>query len=188
MKSVRKTRNALLAAASALAAGAALQPASASDFDIAATQAAAIEIEAGDAGPAAADHGEVKSVIGGKKWVLLVAAAGALAGLVKLIGAKRVADAVSEGAVSAARVTARTASGAARAVGRTVSSPLRFLAILFGLALFALTGVGLYDVEWIGGLLSGAALMGAGLYGFLKTRRIFQPVRVRAARVKENEN
>lgn len=187
MITVRKTRNALLAAASVVAASAALQPASASDFDVA-WHAAATEIEAGDAGPAAADHGAEKPAIGGKKWVLLVAAAGALAALVKLIGAKRVADVVSEGAVYAARATAKTASGAARAVGRTVSSPLRFLAILFGLALFALTGVGLYDIEWIGGLLSGAALAGAGLYGFLKTRRIFQPVRARARRVKENEN
>ncbi len=188
MKSVRNTRNALLAAASALAASAALHPASASDFD-AIAQPATYEAQAFDTGAIATiAHADKKPAIGAKKWALIVAAAGALAALVKLIGAKRVAETVAAGAVSVARATARTASGAARAVGRTVSSPLRFLAVLFGLALFALTGIGLYDVEWIGGLLSGAALAGAGLYGFLKTRRIFQPAKARAARVMPNEN
>lgn len=188
MKSVRNTRNALLAAASALAASAALHPASASDFDGAAHAAAAYEVQAADAGAVAATQTDEKPAIGAKKWALIVAAAGALAALVKLIGAKRVAETVTAGAVSAARATARTASGAARIVGRTVSSPLKFLAVLFGLALFALTGIGLFDVEWIGGLLSGAALAGAGVYGFLKTRRIFQPAKVWPRRVMANEN
>lgn len=186
MKSVRKTRNALLAAASALAASAALAPAGASDFD-AAAQPATVEIAAMEAGPAVPDESGEKTAIGAKKWALIVAAAGALAALVKLIGAKRVAEAVSEGAVRAARATASTASGAARVVGRTISSPLRFLAVLFGLALFALTGVGLYDIEWIGGLVSGAALAGAGLYGFMKIRRIFEPIKARVSRFKTNQ-
>ncbi|WP_425408031.1 hypothetical protein [Hyphococcus sp.] len=188
MKSLRKTRNAFLAAASALAATAALHPATAADFD-AVAHPATIEIQAVDTGAAvAADHGEEKAAIGAKKWALLATAAGALAALVKLIGANRVAKTVTAGAASAARVTARTASGAARVMGRTLSSPLRFLMVLFGLALFALTGVGLYDIEWIGGLLSGAALAGAGLLGFMKTRQFFQPKAVKIVRKAETEN
>lgn len=187
MKSVRNTRNALLAAASALAASAVLHPAFASDFDGAAP-AATYEVQAADAGAVAAAQTDEKPAIGAKKWALVVAAAGALAALVKMIGAKRVAETVTAGAVSAARATARTASGAARIVGRTVLSPLKFLAVLFGLALFALTGIGLFDIEWIGGLLSGAALAGAGVYGFLKTRRIFEPAKARTRSVMTNEN
>jgi hypothetical protein len=186
-KTGRKIRNAMLAAASAMAASAALAPAGANDFD-AAAQPAVAEIQLVPVDMAATAHTEDKTPITPKKWALIAAAAGALAALVKLIGARRVAEAVTDGAVRAVRVTGKAASGVASAVGRSVASPLRFLAALFGLVLFALTGVGLFDLEWIGGLLSGAALAGAGLYGFIKTRRVLQPAKVRASRNMENEN
>lgn len=184
-----KTKAALLAAASIMAASAALSPAGAADLDPAVLQPATV-IEAAAPVAHAADHaGEEKSMTA-RKWALLAAAAGALAGLVKLIGARRVADAISEGAVKTARAATGAASKAARAVGRAVSSPLRFLAMLFGLALFALTGAGFYDVEWIVGLVSGAALAGGGLFAMLKTKSLFQPIRVKKqpAAVRDNEN
>ncbi len=177
----------MLAAASALAASAALAPANAAAFDTAA-HPAVVEIQAVSPDLAAIGHQEDKTPIAPKKWALMAAAAGALAALVKLIGATRVAEAVTKGAVRAAKVTGKAASGTVKAVRRTISSPLRFLAVLFGLALFALTGIGLFDVEWIGGLISGAALAGAGLYGVFKTRRDSQPIEVRASRNMENEN
>ncbi|WDI30469.1 hypothetical protein PUV54_10920 [Hyphococcus flavus] len=185
MKALRNTRNALLAAVSVGAASTALQPALAADFD-GAVSPAIVEVQSTEPVPAPKTDQHVP--IGAKKWALLVAAAGSLAWLLKLMGPKRVAKAVSEGAATAARATANTAAGAAKIVGRTVASPLRFLAVLFGLALFVLTGVGLYDIEWIGGLLSGAAVAGAGLYGYFKTRKVFQPIKIRRSQVKENRN
>jgi hypothetical protein len=56
------------------------------------------------------------------------------------------------GAVVAAPVVA------ARVVGRAVASPLRSLAFFAGVGLFALAGLGLYDVEWAGGLAAGLVL------------------------------
>ncbi|WP_375208204.1 hypothetical protein [Hyphococcus sp.] len=189
MTNFKKMKAGLLAAASVTAAAAALSPAGASDIDPVATPAT-IAVEA----PVithAVDHADQdKAPMSAKKWALLAAAAGSLAWLVKLIGARNVADAVTTGAIKTARAAASTASGAARAVGRTVSSPLRFLAALLGLALFALAGIGLYDVEWIGGLISGAALAGATLFGMWKSRLAFRPVKVKTkpAPVRDNEN
>ncbi len=186
MKSVRKTRNAMLAAASALAASAAMHGAAAGDFDAAAFPAVIEAPMQHQAAPDAAS--EEKAPVSVKKWALIAAAAGSLAALVKLIGARRVAQAVSQGAVHAARATAKTATGAARAVGKAARSPLRLLVVLFGLSVFALTGVGLYDIEWIGGLVSGAALAGVSLHGYLKARAMFTPAKAKAARNVVTEN
>jgi hypothetical protein len=190
MLKIGKGKAAMMAAVSVIAASAALSPAGARDIDPAA-HPATVAVEAPLAH--AADHADEASQAqktGPKKWALLAAAAASLAGLVKLIGARRVGAFVTESAVKTARAAATGASVAVKSVGRAVSSPLRFLAMLFGLALFALTGAGLYDVEWIAGLLSGAALAGAGLYGLWKTKRAFNPIRVKAKPdvVKANEN
>lgn len=174
-----KGKAALMAAASLFAASAALSPAGASDTDPAA-HPAIVSVEAAAPLAHAGDHADEAQPLSARKWALLAVAAGSLAWLVKLIGARRVAEAITEGAVKTARVAASAASGAARAVGRTISSPLRFLAVLFGLMLFALTGIGLFDVEWIGGLVSGAALTGAGLYGAWKTRKALIPAKIKA--------
>lgn len=187
--SLKNMKAGLLAAASVMAATAALSPAGASDLDPAVT-APTVAVEAPVMAHAADHADQDKAPLSAKKWALLAAAAASLAGLVRLIGPRKVAEAVTEGAIRTARVAASTASGAARAVGRAASSPLRFLALLFGLALFALTGIGLYDVEWIGGLLSGAALAGVTLFGMWKTRLDLKPVRVKAkpAPVMDNGN
>ena len=189
MTSFKKIKTGMLAAASVMAATAALSPAGAGDLDPAVT-APTIVAETPVMAHAADHAADEKTPISAKKWTLLAVAAGSLAWLVKLIGARKVAEAVTEGAVRTARAAASTASGAARVVGRTVSSPLRFLAVLFVLALFALAGVGLYDVEWLGGLLSGAALAGASLWGMWKTRLAFRPAKVKKkpAPVMNNKN
>ncbi len=180
MFNIGKGKAAMMAAVSVIAASAALSPAGASDFDAAASPAT-VAVEAPVAH--AADHVDQAAQdqkTSPKKWALLAAAAASLAGLVRLIGARRVGEIVTESAVRTARAAATGASVAVKAVGRAVASPFRFLAVLFGLALFALTGAGLYDVEWIAGLLSGAALAGAGLFGLWKTKRALRPVRVKA--------
>ena len=189
MKRFGKSEAALLDAASMIAASAALSPAGATDMDPAAYPAI-VAVETPQSLAHAGDHAGDEKPMGAKKWALIAAAVGALAGLVRLIGARRVAEIVTESAVKTARVAAGAAAGTVRVVGRTLSSPLRYLAVLFGLALFALTGVGLYDVEWIAGLVSGAAVTAAGLYGMWKTRRALVPARVRKPQnpVMDNKN
>ncbi|WP_300577904.1 hypothetical protein [Phenylobacterium sp.] len=182
-----RTKNALLAALSMSAATAALAPASASDFDAAAhPQIVAVEAPA-VLTPDAAQADENKPV-NARKWALIAIAAGALAGLVRLVGPRKLAKAVADTTVEGARITAKAASSAVRATGRALSSPLRFLALVFGLGLFALTGAGLYDVEWILGLLSGAALAGAAFYGALKTRRVLSPIKAARRRSGQSVN
>lgn len=188
MLKISKGKAAMMAAASVLAASAALAPAGASDFDPVA-QPATYAVEA----PLvhAADHADEAAQaqkIGARKWALIAAAAASLAGLVKLIGARRVAEIVSETAVKTARAAATGASVAVKTVGRAVASPFRFLAVLFGLALFALTGAGLYDVEWIGGLISGAALAGTALYGLWKTKRSLAPAKIKVKSAPQRDN
>ena len=188
MLKISKGKAAMMAAASVLAASAALSPAGANDFDPMA-HPTTLAVEAPIAH--AADHADEAAQtqkMGARKWALVAAAAAALAGLVKLIGARRVAEIVTESAVKTARAAATGASIAVKTVGRAVASPFRFLAVLFGLALFALTGAGLYDVEWIGGLISGAALAGTALYGLWKTRRSLAPAKVKAKTARPMDN
>ena len=90
---------------------------------------------------------------------------------------RKVAKAVTSGASVAARATASAASGAAKTVGRAVSSPLRGLALIAGLGVFALFGVGLYDVEWLGGMIVGALMAGGGALGLHKALRALRPVK-----------
>ncbi len=173
MKTTRKAKAALLAAGSLLASVAALAPAHAADFDAAAYPAV---VEASITA-AALDHGDSQTMSPASRIAWLAAAAGVLAGLIKLIGAKKIARVARQTASKAAEVT----GGAVKAVARTVASPLRFGALIAGLALFALTGVGLYDIEWIGGLIAGAAIAGVSAYGLMKARMSLkrQPVRAR---------
>lgn len=165
----RKSKIALMAASSLLAASAALAPAGAADFDAAAYPAT---VEAPSVAHAA-DHADQQSKA--PRWALIAIAAGALAGLVKLIGARRLLRAAGKGAA----VTAKAAGKAVRAAARPFASPLRFAALMAGLSLFALTGVGLYDVEWVGGLIAGAALTGFSAFGAWKVRKALAPAPVR---------
>ncbi len=171
MENTRNVKAAMLAAGSLLAAAAAFAPAHAADFDQAAYPAV---IEAPMAA-AAIDHGDQKAQMPAKRIALLAVAAGALAGLIRLIGAKKIVRAAKETAVAAVKVSGK----AVKAVSRAVASPLRFALLMAGLALFALTGVGLYDIEWIGGLVAGAAMAGLAAYGAMKARMSLKPRPIR---------
>lgn len=84
-----------------------------------------------------------------------------------LFGSRRVRALLRKAApvaAGAARAVAAAPVAAARAVGRAASSPFRFAMIFGSLGLFALAGVGLYDVEWAGGLAAGI-LMAALVFG-----------------------
>ncbi len=173
METTRKAKAAMLAAGSLLASVAALAPAHAGDFDAAAYPAV---VEASITA-AAVDHGDSQAMSPARRIAWIAAAAAVLAGLIKLIGAKKIVRAARQTATKAAEVT----SGAVKAAARAVASPLRFGALIAGLALFALTGVGLYDIEWIGGLIAGAAIAGVSAYGLMKARMSLKkkPARVR---------
>lgn len=135
------------------------------------------------------DHAdEVSAASTGKKYALFAIAAGAIAGLVRLIGARRVADAVVSGTVKTAKVAGKAAIAAAGAVGRAAKKPLRLILVLFGLGVFALTGVGVYGLEWSAGLISGAGLALAATYGAWKTRLALRPARVNPARSENTDN
>lgn len=97
-----------------------------------------------------------------EKVGLAAATAAALAALVHLIGVDRLFGwlrAAAPRAKRAAAAVVRAPVEVARAVGRAAASPLRFVIIAAGLGLFALTGLNLFDVEWAGGLVAGAALV-----------------------------
>ncbi len=177
MDKTRKAKVALMAAASVLAGAAALSPAQASDIDSAANPTM-IEAPMSAIDPDAADHGDDQKTMTAAKWTLLATAAAALAGIVKLIGARKLARAAGKAVSGAAKVSAEAAAGAGRVIGRAVASPLRFAALMTGLALFSLTGLWLFDIEWMGGLIVGAAMAGVAVYGTTKTRSFLQRARV----------
>lgn len=176
MKTALRKKAALLAASSVLAASASFgvaASASASSAD-AATPAVVIEAPLETAQPPASGEAEELSSPAGK-WALAALAAGGIAWLLKLFGVRKAADAVATVAGSAARGAATATGAAVKAAGRAVRSPLRWAAGVLALGLFVLTGVGLYDVEWIAGLAVGAGLALAGAAGVGKLRRKWLP-------------
>ena len=113
---------------------------------------------------------------------LLAAGAAVLAALGGLIGWRRIRRAIAAAgpmAADAVSAVAEAPAVLARAVGKAVSGPFRFLAALAALVAFSLFGVGLYDVEWLGGLLAGAL---AVIAASMASARARQAVRVFARR------
>lgn len=157
MKSLR-LKTALLAAVSLTAASAALAPAA----DAAPVAPVAIEHAA-----EAADHGAAQKPAPAtplKGWAIYAGAAAALAALVRVIGFKRIA--------AATRAAAVATGDAAKAVVGAVASPVRFAALITGLALAAFAGVGFFDVEWLAGLAVGALFATTFLLGIRRARRV----------------
>lgn len=109
-----------------------------------------------------------------KGWTIYVGAAAALAAVLKLIGARRLVAAGAAIGPVVRQTAEAVASGAAKAgeaIGRAVASPFRAAFLATGLGLFALTGIWLFDVEWLAGLLFGALSAGIVLFGLGKVRR-----------------
>ncbi len=164
MKDARKIKVGMLAATSLMTAAAALAPAHASDLDPAAFPATveAPVVSHAVEQTAAVSHDSKPA----QRAALIAVALGALGWLVKLLGPKKVLRAVE----NTAQATVKASATAAKSVARAAKSPLRFLAWTAGIVLFALTGVGLYDIEWIGGLIAGAALAGTAAFSTAKLR------------------
>lgn len=131
----------------------------------------------------AADHDSDRtgpSVIA-KRVGIAAAAVAALAGLARLIGFRRITAAAAATAALAGKAAsaglAVTAS-AAKTVAKAVASPFRFALMVTGLALFALTGVGFYDLEWEVGLIVGALFAALVILGAGRLRKTLAPARV----------
>jgi hypothetical protein len=119
---------------------------------------------------AAVDDAETRAPeIAVKHWLAGGAVAVALAGLIRLFGWSRIAAALGK----ASQAVVAAPAVAARYAGEAIKSPLRSLLVVGGLSLFALTGVGLYDVEWLAGLATGAVLVLAGVVGLRRIGRVF---------------
>ncbi|MEM9495019.1 MAG: hypothetical protein AAGA09_03370 [Pseudomonadota bacterium] len=187
----QRRKTAVLTAASAIASVAALGIAHSAD-------GSEVTAAAGPFGPAFAATEAVRTPIGddaattdeaasaaktstaAKRFALLAVAAGALAGIVKLLGARKIAKTVGDSAVRVGKAASSAAGGAAEAVGAVVKSPLRRLGLLLGLAVFALTGIGIYELEWLGGLAAGFAIAVVGATGLGRLKRLqLKPVRIR---------
>ena len=192
-KKTLKKKAALLAAGSIAAASMAVSAAAAPSLEPAPP---AIVIEA----PAPADEpaaGEAEDATAAKaaKWALGGALVGALAGLARLMGLRRLtlqkaaralAGATKTAARGAAATTGVAIKAAGRVAGRTLGAPLRWAAGLGALGIFILTGVGLYDVEWVLGLAVGAGLALAGAATVRRWGRLMR--RGAPVRVKDNKN
>jgi hypothetical protein len=115
------------------------------------------------------------AIIEAKRWTL----AAALAALIAVIGPGRVMRTLDRHAPLAAlavRKVAAAPAAAAKSAARALKRPLRHAILIASLGFFALTGIGLYDVEWIGGLVAGLALALIAAVGGGKFRRAFAPV------------
>jgi hypothetical protein len=166
-----KLKTALLAAASLGAASVATADATPAYTPAPIEHAAVATIHEEPAKPAA--------IIEAKRWTFAAASAAALAALFAAIGPGRVMrtlDRHAPLAASAVRKVAAAPAAAAKSVARALKGPFRYAIVLASLGFFALTGIGLYDVEWIGGLVAGLALALVAAVGGGKFRRAFAPV------------
>lgn len=168
MKNGFKNKAALLAASSLLAASVSFSAAATQPFP----EALPTTIEAPIASVKTMTSDEApKEASSIQKWAFAGIFAAAFAGIIRLIGARRAVKAVSKAAQVTVRGAASVAGGVAKAAGRLAGAPLRWAAALTGLGLFILLGVGLYDIEWIAGLVIGAAIALAGAVGLASLRR-----------------
>ena len=183
----RGVKLAMMAATSLLTASAVMAPVNAWAFDPAANPAT-VEASVMPGLAHAADQADQKVSPLAKRLGLIAVTGGVLAVLIRVIGVKKVLRAIRRSTGVAAKIAAHAAVGTAKVAGRVFRSPIRFMAIMAGLTLFALTGIGFYDVEWVVGLLTGAAMGGMAAYGLWKTRMALQPVRVKSHDVRNMEN
>ena len=178
MKHSRKLKAALMAAASISAAGAvhAAHAAPSHHYTPAAIEQAYVAPDHGDADKAPAPA-QVK------RLGLWAAAAGVLGALVHLIGLKNIARAARAAGPAVARAAVATAKApvaAVRYIAKSASAPVRFGLAMASLALVAFTGIGLFDVEWVGGMVIGGVLTAMAWYGAARVRGALSPVRIRA--------
>ncbi len=168
MRTRSTLKTALLAAASLTAASAAMaHAADRAPMEPVAIEHAVMSVDAGEETAPAA--------ISAKNVGFAAAATAALAGLFRLIGPRRLRAAAAATAAYAGRAASAAGEAgiaAAKAVAGFTSKPLKFAAMMAAIATVGLAGIGLYDVEWAGGLIIGAAGAGLAFAGASRLRRI----------------
>ena len=179
MQNDRKSKLALMAASALIAASAALTPAHAGEFDQVAFPTTIEAVTQPTIVATDAYHDGNKDAFGLRLGIIAVTG-GVIVGFIRLLGIRRVRNAVLRSAKSATKFGAATIGNAARSAARIFRSPLRVACWTCGIALLAFTGIGMYDVEWILGLAAGGALTGYAAVTSVKTR--FQAARVNSNR------
>ena len=162
MKTSVRLKTALLAAASLTAAATVAHAADGPPTEPVATEHV-LQLSDHNADKTATPGGSVKA------WTIAGIAAAALTSLARLIGFRKIAAATHRGAEAVIDLSAR----AARVVARAVSSPFRFATLTIGLGVFALAGLGLYDVEWAGGLIAGLLIAASVILRARSVRKSF---------------
>ncbi len=184
----RKSKMAIMVGTAFLAASSALTSAHADPMNpTASPPTIEVPMQPAQVGPAA-DAGDQMASPLAKRLGLIGLAGGILAVLVNLVGVKKVMRAIKGSARQAAKVATATANATVGATVRVLRSPLRYMAWTAGLILFALTGISVFDLEWITGLVVGAGLAGILCLGLWKTRLAFLPVRVKSNAGKRMDN
>ncbi|MEL7486962.1 MAG: hypothetical protein AAGJ87_07090 [Pseudomonadota bacterium] len=186
MKKASALKTLLLAAASTAAATTAVAVSDeAAPYETAIVEAAPVLVAEASSAEAPAP------IVKPRNWLIAAFATGALAGLVRLLGGKRTINAVREAAATAAPKVARAARDAAKApisavktAGAAMASPLKWAAAILGLGMLGFVGVGFYNVEWLGGLVVGAALASASAFAAWRARTALslRPVKIRKDR------
>ncbi|MEL6111901.1 MAG: hypothetical protein AAFR20_03765 [Pseudomonadota bacterium] len=118
-------------------------------------------------------------------WLIGAGMALILGALVKLIGANRVMNLAAEAGPAlqkTAETLAEAPKAAARAMGAAMTTPLRYLMLIGGLAMIGFTGISFFDLEWGAGILTGIGMTAVTWAGTARFggffRRIRVPVRV----------
>ena len=111
-----------------------------------------------------------------QRFAAWAALAGLISSAVALIGANRLLNwlagagaALGKAGAAAAKAPVKAAKAAAKATSKVLKKPGRWLITVVSLTVFALTGVAFLDVQWEAGMLAGAGLSAAAIWGWNKS-------------------
>lgn len=114
-------------------------------------------------------------------WLIGAGMALILGALVKLIGANRVMNLAAEAGPAlqkTAETLAEAPKAAARAVGAAMTTPLRYVMLIGGLAMIGFTGISFFDLEWGAGILTGIGMTAVTWAGSARLGKVFRRQRV----------
>ncbi len=117
------------------------------------------------------------------KWLVGGAMGLIIAALIKIVGANRVMNIVADAGPTLARAAEAIVSApkmAAKALGSAVTSPIKFLMIVGGLAMIGFTGISIFDLHWGAGIATG---IGMTAVTWLGTSKIANRMRRQKMRV-----
>ncbi|GGD17719.1 hypothetical protein [Aquisalinus flavus] len=111
-----------------------------------------------------------------RRYAAWAALAGLISSAVALIGANRLLNwlagagtALGKAGAAAAKAPVKAARAAAKATSKILKKPGRWLITVVSLTVFALTGVAFLDIQWEAGMLAGAGLSAAAIWGWTKS-------------------